>query len=101
MQKRKKIGGRVKGTPNKKTADVINRAERILRLIETKYFDKDIAKISSAQRMILYSDMLEYVAPKLSRQEINGSINNKISLEIVRTITTSVKHTPSITAESN
>lgn len=83
MPEGQKFGGRVKGTPNKKTAEAISRAERILRLIETKYFEKDIAKIQPAQRMLLYSSMLEYVAPKLSRSDVNVKLG-KIQLEIVR-----------------
>lgn len=79
-----KFGGRVKGTPNKKTAEAISRAERILRLIENKYFEKDIAKLSSGKRMDLYSAMLEYVAPKLSRAEVHSKTDNKITLEIIR-----------------
>jgi len=80
-----KTGGRTKGTPNKDTAEKKERAERILQIIETEYFDQDIKKLTSAQRLDLYSSMLEYVLPKLSRQELKGGLNNKNILEIVRT----------------
>lgn len=71
-----KTGGRKKGSINKKTAEVLDRAERVLQLIETKYLDEDIEKLSPAQRMTLYSDMMEYKAPKLSR--IEGSKENPL-----------------------
>jgi len=81
----KKYGGRTAGTPNKKTAEAISRAEKILQLIEDDYFEKDIKEITAAQRIDLYSAMLEYVVPKLSRQEIRGGLNNKTILQVVRT----------------
>lgn len=79
-----KSGGRSKGTPNKKTADVIDRASRILELIESKYLENDIKKLTSSQRMVLYADMLEYKAPKLSRTEIAGGTSNELTIKIVR-----------------
>lgn len=75
-----KYGGRTKGTPNKRTAEKIERAERVIQLLEEKYFDKDVAKISPAQRVALYSDMLEYVSPKLSRTELTGNVNSTIKI---------------------
>jgi hypothetical protein len=80
----KKYGGRVKGVPNKKTADQKNRAERILQLIDDQYFDKDIKKLTPSQRMILYSGMLEYVAPKLSRSELKGDLKHEVIVRIQR-----------------
>lgn len=79
-----KTGGRVKGTPNKKTASQITRAERVLRLIETQYLEKDIKALSPGQRMILYADMMEYVAPKLARVEHDGGTNDELKITIVR-----------------
>lgn len=99
MAKGEKTGGRIRGTPNKKTAEALSRAERVLQLIEKDYFEKDIKTISSAQRLDLYSSMLEYVAPKLSRQEIRGGLNNKTILEIVRANGSNLlTHTPSASA---
>lgn len=80
MPKGAKYGGRTKGTPNKKTAEALGRAERILQLLEDEYFEQDIKAISSAQRITLYSDMLEYVAPKLSRTEVTGKIKTTIKI---------------------
>jgi hypothetical protein len=80
MPRGAKYGGRTKGTPNKKTVEAISRAEKILQLIEAEYFEEDIKAISSAQRITLYSDMLEYVAPKLSRAEITGKMKTTIRI---------------------
>lgn len=79
----KKYGGRKKGTPNRKTSDILNRAERILRLLETQHLEKDIKRIAPAKRIDLHNEMMEYVLPKLSRQEINVT-PSKIKIEIVR-----------------
>lgn len=80
MPKGAKYGGRTRGTRNKKTAEALSRAERILQLIEAEYFEKDIKSLSSGQRMVLYSDMLEYVTPKLSRTEITGTVKTIIKV---------------------
>jgi hypothetical protein len=79
-----KTGGRSKGTPNKKTAEHRERAERVLQLIESNHLEKDIKKLTPGQRMILYADMLEYVAPKLSRVTHQGGTDNALTIKIVR-----------------
>lgn len=84
MPKGAKYGGRSRGTPNKKTAEAIGRAEKILQLIEEDYFEDDIKTISAAQRISLYSDMLEYVSPKLSRHDVKADVTGKLIVQIVR-----------------
>lgn len=79
-----KSGGRTKGTPNKKTAEQIDRAERVLKMLEANFLEKDIKKLTPGQRILLYSDMLEYVAPKLSRVEHRGGTDNHLTIKIVR-----------------
>ncbi len=78
-----KTGGRQKGVVNKKTAQEIDRADRVLNLIESKYLEKDITKLTPGQRMSLYADMMEYKAPKLSRVESKHSGTIKFSKEII------------------
>lgn len=79
-----KTGGRKKGSINKKTAAQKSRAETILQLIDEKYFEKDIKKLSPSQRMILYTSMMEYVAPKLSRTTMSGNLKNEMIVRIKR-----------------
>lgn len=79
-----KSGGRVKGTPNKKTADVLDRVTRVLELIESDHLEKDIKKLTPGQRMTLYADLLEYKAPKLSRTELKGGTKDELKITIVR-----------------
>ncbi len=79
-----KSGGRIKGTPNKKTADVLDRVTRVLELIESNHLDKDIKKLTPGQRMTLYADLLEYKAPKLSRTEHRGGTRDELKITIVR-----------------
>lgn len=79
-----KSGGRSKGTPNKKTADVIDRATRVLELIESQYLEKDIKALTPGQRMTLYADMMEYKVPKLSRTELQGGTKNEIVIRVIR-----------------
>ena len=77
-----KFGGRTKGTLNRKTAESITRAERVVRLIESTYLEKDIKALTPGQRMMLFSDMLEYCSPKLSRQEVTGQDGGPQRFEI-------------------
>lgn len=79
-----KTGGRAKGTLNKKTSEEIDRASRVLRLIETQYLEKDIKQLTPGQRMQLYADMMEYKVPKLSRTELRGGTKDELKITIVR-----------------
>lgn len=79
-----KSGGRTKGTPNKKTAEVLDRVSHVLEIIESNHLESDIKKLTPGQRMILYSDLLEYKAPKLSRTELRGGTKDELKITIVR-----------------
>jgi hypothetical protein len=82
-----KTGGRQAGSLNKKTIEEIDRAARVLNLIESKYLEKDIAQLSPNQRMLLYADMMEYKAPKLSRTTIEGNADNPVAVNMVEGLT--------------
>lgn len=84
MAQGKKYGGRAKGTLNKKTTEEIDRASRVLHLIESQYLEKDIKKLTPGQRMQLYADMMEYKVPKLSRTEHRGGTKDELTIRIVR-----------------
>jgi hypothetical protein len=73
-----KSGGRQKGSLNKKTVAQLSRAEKVLEIIEAKYLATDIKKLTSNQRVLLFADMLEYTAPKLSR--VDNNISGVISI---------------------
>lgn len=77
-----KTGGRRKGSLNKKTLEEIDRAGRVLDIIESKYLEKDITKLTPNQRMMLYADMMEYKAPKLSRMTVAGDKDSPIEMKI-------------------
>jgi hypothetical protein len=79
-----KSGGRTKGTPNKKTAEVLDRVSKVLAIIETDHLENDIKKLTASQRVTLYCDLLEYKAPKLSRTEFIGDTKNETIIRIVR-----------------
>jgi hypothetical protein len=89
-----KTGGRPKGGLNKKTVEEIDRASRVLRLIETQYLEKDIKKLTPGQRMQLYADMMEYKVPKLSRTELKGGTKDELKITIVRSHNKSERAAP-------
>ena len=67
-----KYGGRSKGTPNKKTADI---KQAFQELIEnnldnmTKWLN-EIAKNDPAKALTLIKDLSEYILPKQARQDV-------------------------------
>ena len=85
MARGKKTGGRKYGTRNRKTKEELDRAGRVLCLIESKYLEKDIGRLTPHQRTQLYVDMMEYKAPKLTRIEANvkAKITDLAKLPIV------------------
>lgn len=89
-----KSGGRTKGTPNKKTADVLDRVSHVLQIIESNHLESDIKKLTPGQRMTLYSDLLEYKAPKLSRTELKGGTKDVLIINIVRSHNKSERAAP-------
>lgn len=74
-------GGRKKGSKNKKTIEQLDRAERLLQLLEAEHLADDVKSISAGQRMNIYNDLLEYKAPKLSRIDHNVKANINLSDE--------------------
>jgi len=77
----KKFGGRSKGTPNKKTIDSLNRAESLLQMIESQLTVDDIKVLTTSKKLDLYTNLLEYVAPKLSRSDNRITANIHLSDE--------------------
>lgn len=84
MAKGKKTGGRVKNTPNKRTKESLERVEWVLRLLEPT-LEEDIQAISSIERVRLWSDLQEYVRPKLARTEMKheGEIAQRIEIKVI------------------
>lgn len=80
----KKYGGRKKGVPNKKTAEQLDRAEKIIQIIERDYLMYDLESIGPKTRMLLFSDLLEYVQPKLTRVDNTGEIKQELTIKIDR-----------------
>jgi hypothetical protein len=94
MARGRKTGGRVKGKPNKLTADVRTSmalfAEATMPLFEqwvTRVAAKDPGKAAD-----LYLKAIEYHIPKLARTEVTGSGGAPLSVVIQRF--TDADHTP-------
>jgi hypothetical protein len=74
-------GGRKKGSLNKKTIDSLNRAESLLQMIESQLTTEDIQALTTSKKLDLYTNLLEYVAPKLSRSDNRITANIHLSDE--------------------
>lgn len=77
----KKFGGRVKGVPNKSTADV----RAAIALIAQRNVGKVQAWLESiedpAKRVGLFLDLCEYHIPKLARTEITGKDGGAVIIQ--------------------
>lgn len=94
----KKTGGRTKGTPNKRTADVIDRLERLgcdpLEGLARIAMDPESPP---ELRGRLYAELLQYVAPKRRALDVNASEAPPISIRIgipQATVPNAVQSTP-------
>ncbi|RZK12905.1 MAG: hypothetical protein EOO46_01335 [Flavobacterium sp.] len=79
--------GRPKGTPNKVTTRAKEAFLTVMDLLEDRMVDGDnvINKLSPAKAAELYVNLLNYVKPKLTKNDNNntGDMDVKISVEYV------------------
>lgn len=73
----KKIKGRVKGTPNKKTLILDSFAKTIVEGGMEK-FQRELMKLKGANFVKNYMAIFEYVKPKLARTELTGKDGNEL-----------------------
>ena len=80
----KKVGGRQKGTVNKRTKEVLDSVQKAIDMIQDSYLESDIKKLSESERLRFYTNLLEFVRPKLARTDLttNGKDINT-SAEII------------------
>lgn len=84
VEESRKTGGRVKGTPNKKTQDVIDRLkelncdpiEGMAKIALQALNDDDLALAGN-----MYKELAQYVAPKRKAVEHTGADGGAIQLE--------------------
>lgn len=97
-ERRKKTGGRQKGTPNKTTAQI---KEMIVELVGTQ-MEKWPAKLDKmmrddpAEAMKITGRLIDYVLPKQTKMELEGEIKTKIE-----SITVNINHTGSESTNRN
>lgn len=72
-----KVGGRVKGTPNKVTAPIREKFEQLLDQYGIDQMVKDLRALSPKDRMTIISGLAEYIVPKLARTEIQAAVETK------------------------
>jgi hypothetical protein len=77
--------GRVKGTPNKTTAEI---KEIITRIVgnQLEHIEKDLDKIRKsdpAEAMRLSQKFIEYVLPKQSKIDLEGELTHKVEKVVI------------------
>lgn len=66
-------GFKPKGQPNKKTQEVLKRIEYVLGLLDETIAD-DITQLEPRERAKMWSDLQEYIRPKLARTESDVNV---------------------------
>lgn len=79
----KKIGGRKKGTLNKRTEQRLKKIEEIIKLLE-QGLTKDIKQIRGVDRVNLWEDLQEYILPKQQRANQEGDQDININIHVDR-----------------
>jgi len=84
-ERRKKTGGRQKGTPNKTTAQI---KEMIVSLVGTQMekWPVELEKMmrrDPAEAMKITGRLIDYVLPKQTKMELEGELKHKIDKIVV------------------
>lgn len=84
-ERRKKTGGRQKGTPNKTTTQI---KEMIVDLVGTQMekWPKELEKMmreNPAEAMRITGRLIDYVLPKQTKMELEGELKHKIDKIVV------------------
>ena len=65
-----KTGGRKKGTPNKKTAEVKDKISDLLNQYQQDQMVADFMELKASERLKLFASLAEFLAPKHSRTTV-------------------------------
>lgn len=84
-ERRKKTGGRVKGTPNKTTAQI---KEMIVSLVgsQMERWPVELEKMMKkdpAEAMKITGRLIDYVLPKQTKMELEGELKHKIDKIVI------------------
>lgn len=81
MAKGKKTGGRVAGTPNKKSAQLREYlAQMVNEYKESGQMELDLSCLEPKDRLTIYEKYMQYSLPKLQAVEFKGEIESKVTL---------------------
>ena len=72
-----KVGGRVKGRPNKVTAPIREKFQQLLDEYGIDEMVKDLRALPPKDRMTIIAALAEYIVPKLARTEIQAAVETK------------------------
>jgi len=68
-----KTGGRVQGTPNKKTTELKTWVKNLLERNQ-KVFERDLSKVKPSERLAILQSLLKYSIPALASNTIEATI---------------------------
>ena len=70
-------GHKPKG-PNKKTKEILESIDWVLKTIEDDHLKDDIKSLKPNERVTLWTNLMEYRKPKLARTETELKVNNDV-----------------------
>lgn len=82
VRKRKKHGGRVKGTPNKVTREMRDAVARLLdEYQESGLMAEDFAKLKPGDRIAMAEKLMQYTTPKLQAIALSDDGEKHFTIE--------------------
>lgn len=86
----KKSGGRVKGTPNKRTLDLLDRIQELdWDPLQELYLLISDPEVSKSEKILINKEMLQYLYPKRKAIDLDASATVQTWAELV---TASMQH---------
>lgn len=85
-EKKIRKGGRAPGVPNKHTAQVRQCLAELANNLAPKVegWIEEVAEDDKYKAVQLYTRIIEYHIPKLSRQEVTGVDGEQLSIQVIR-----------------
>lgn len=74
-----KRGGRRKGSPNTRTKEMFDRVEAVVNALQ-RNMESDLKALKPVERIKLWTELQEYIRPKLARIEQTGSVELKATI---------------------
>ena len=77
------MSGSRKGIPNKATNSIRERVTLLFTRYTADLMWKDLEEVSAKDRLLVFANLAEFIAPKLQRSEVDQNTNSTITYEVI------------------